>query len=126
MDKKEIQKKYSDKIKLLNKYNHNYYDKSNPIVTDQVYDNLKKEILQLEIDYKFLKSEKSVSEIVGYKPSKNFKKVTHKVPMLSLSNAFSRDDLINFEKKIINFLSAERNFKIFIVQNQRLMVFQLP
>ena len=33
--------------------------------------------------------------------------------MLSLSNAFSKDDLINFEKKIINFLSAERNFKIF-------------
>ena len=43
MKKKEIQKKYNDKIKLIKKYNISYYDKSNPIVNDQVYDNLKKE-----------------------------------------------------------------------------------
>ena len=72
MKKKEIQKKYNDKIKLIKKYNANYYDKSNPIVNDQVYDNLKKEILQLEINYNFLKSENSPSKVVGYKPSKNF------------------------------------------------------
>ena len=72
MKKKEIQKKYNDKIKLINKYNVNYYDKSKPIVNDQVYDNLKKEILQLEIDYNFLKSENSPSIVVGHKPSKNF------------------------------------------------------
>ena len=57
MKKKEIQKKYNDKIKLIKKYNISYYDKNNPIVNDQVYDNLKKEILQLEIDYSFLQSE---------------------------------------------------------------------
>ena len=56
MNKKEIQKKYNHKIKFLKKYNVSYYDESNPIVNDQVYDDLKKEILQLEIDYKFLKS----------------------------------------------------------------------
>ena len=48
MDYYEIQKKYRDKIKLINNYNANYYDKNNPIVSDQVYDNLKKEILQIE------------------------------------------------------------------------------
>ena len=104
MKKKEIQKKYNDKIELINKYNDNYYDRSNPIVDDQTYDNLKKEILQLENDYKFLKSENSPSKIVGHKPSKNFKKSLHKVPMLSLGNAFSEADLDNFEKKIKNFL----------------------
>ena len=113
MKKKLIKDKYKEKIKLINIYNQKYYNKNQPEVSDDKYDELKKEILFLEKKYNFLKSEKSVSEIVGYKPSKNFKKVTHKVPMLSLSNAFSRDDLINFEKKIINFLSAERNFKIF-------------
>ena len=61
MRKKEIQKEYRDKIKLINKYNANYYDKNNPIVSDQVYDNLKKEILQLEIDYNFLNSQLSKS-----------------------------------------------------------------
>ena len=98
MKKKEIQKKYNDKIKLIKKYNANYYDKSNPIVNDQVYDNLKQEILQLEIDYNFLNSENSPSKVVGYEPSKNFKKSLHKVPMLSLGNAFSEEDLYNFEK----------------------------
>ena len=113
MKKKEIQKKYNDKIKLINKYNVNYYDKSKPIVNDQVYDNLKKEILQLEIDYNFLKSENSPSIVVGHKPSKNFKKSFHKVPMLSLGNAFSEEDLNNFEKKIKNFLSLKENNEIY-------------
>ena len=49
---------------------------------------------------------------VGFKPSKNFKKVDHKVPMLSLGNAFNKDDLINFEKKILNFLNLKKNQKI--------------
>ena len=113
MKKKEIQKKYNEKIKLIKKYNANYYDKSNPIVNDQVYDNLKKEILQLEINYNFLKSENSPSKVVGYKPSKNFKKSLHKVPMLSLANAFTEEDLDNFEKKIKNFLSLKEKNKIY-------------
>ena len=55
----------------------------------------------------FLEDNNSPSKKVGFKPSKNFKKVFHKVSMLSLSNAFSEEDLINFEKKIINFLNEK-------------------
>ena len=112
MNKKGIQKKYNNKIKLIEKYNDYYYDKSQPLVSDQVYDALKKDILQLENDYDFLKSKKSPSKVVGFKPSKNFKKSIHTVPMLSLGNAFSEEDLNNFEKKIKNFLSINENFKI--------------
>ena len=67
----------------------------------------------LEKKYKFINSEKSPSKTVGYKPSKNFKKVEHRVSMLSLSNAFSEEDLNNFEKKILKFLSKQNNFKIY-------------
>ena len=112
MSEKEIQIKYKQKIKLLNKYNKLYYQKSNPSITDAGYDALKKEIILLEKKHEFLKSNQSPSLTVGYKPSKNFKKDTHRVPMLSLSNAFTKDDLINFEKKIFNFLSKDKNFKI--------------
>jgi DNA ligase (NAD+) len=49
---------------------------------------------------------------VGYKPSKNFKKAQHRTPMLSLANAFSKDDLENFEKRILNYLSKNKDFKI--------------
>ena len=108
MDKKEIQKKYKEKIKLFNKLNKFYYDKSEPVVSDQEYDILKKEILLLETKHKFLKSNNSPSNTVGYKPSKNFKKELHRAPMLSLANAFSEEDLINFEKKILNFLSKKK------------------
>jgi DNA ligase (NAD+) len=69
------------------------------------YDLLKKEILELEKKYKFLTHIRITIKKVGYKPSKNFKKVTHKVPMLSLGNAFSENDLINFEKKILNYIN---------------------
>ena len=82
------------------------------MVDDKNYDELKISILLLEKKYNYLSSKKSPSEIIGYKPSKNFKKSSHKVPMLSLANAFSEEDLINFEKKILNFLSENENFKL--------------
>ena len=113
MKKKDIQIFYEKKIKLYEFYNKYYYEKNNPKVLDSEYDNLKLEILNLEKEYNFLKSNKSPSINVGFKPSKNFQKVQHKVPMLSLANAFSEEDLENFEKKIINFLSKEKDFKIF-------------
>ena len=112
MDKKEIKEQYLKKISLVNKYNKYYYDNSKPLVNDKVYDELKNNILLLEKKYSFLKSKQSPSETVGYKPSKSFKKALHRAPMLSLANAFSEEDLLNFEKRIINFISEKTNFKI--------------
>ena len=112
MNKKEIQKKYDKKIKLIDNYNKFYYSKNSPLVSDKEYDDIKNDILYLEKKYKFLNSEKSPSKIVGYKPSKNFKKIPHRIPMLSLANAFGREDLINFEKKILNFLSKNIHFQL--------------
>ena len=112
MDKNKIQLNYSNKIKLFKKLNKFYYEKSQPMVDDRDYDQLKKDILELENKYEFLNSDFSPSKTIGYKPSKNFKKILHRVPMLSLSNAFTKDDLINFEKKILNFLSKKNNFKL--------------
>ena len=107
-----IKKNYLKKTKLLNKYNKFYYDKNNPAVNDQEYDELKKDILKIERKYPSLISKESPSLIVGFKPSKNFNKIKHKVPMLSLSNAFDEEDLKNFEKKILNFLSLKKNEEI--------------
>ncbi len=110
--KKNLIKKYNSKVKLYNYYNKKYFNDNNSEISDAEYDILKKEILDLEKDYNFLKNINSPSKKVGFKPSKNFKKVNHKVPMLSLANAFSEQDLLNFEKKIINFLSEKKNFVI--------------
>ena len=112
MKKDLIKKNYNKKLKLLNHYNKKYYDESISEVSDDIYDNLKKEIIEFENKNSFLKSTKSPQLNVGYKPSKNFKKVVHRSPMLSLSNAFTEDDLINFEKKILNFLDKKKDFSI--------------
>jgi DNA ligase (NAD+) len=109
MKKDEVKKDYQKKISLIKKYNQFYYDKNKPLILDHEYDLIKKEIIQLEKEYIFLNSKESPSKIVGFKPSKNFKKIKHKIPMLSLGNAFDKNDLENFEKKILNFLSYENN-----------------
>ena len=112
MNDDQIKKDYSKKIKLLIKYNKYYYDKSDPLVSDQKFDTLKKEILKLEENYPFLINKNSPSKSVGFKPSKIFKKVEHKSPMLSLGNVFTEEDLINFEKKIHNYLDQNKDFEI--------------
>ena len=109
MNRKLVEKKYKDKINLFQKYNKEYYIKNNSSISDSEFDILKKEILDLENKFIFLKSKNSPSQSIGFKPSKNFLKVKHKVPMLSLGNAFNEEDLKNFEKKIINFLSLKND-----------------
>jgi DNA ligase (NAD+) len=112
MKKKEVKDLYINKIK---KFKHNsflYFEKNNPKISDAEFDILKKEILKLEKNYDFLKSEDSPSITLGYKPSKNFNKKTHRVPMLSLANAFNEEDLINYEKKILNYLDKKDDFKV--------------
>jgi DNA ligase (NAD+) len=112
MNKKKKISDYKKKIKSITEYNKSYYDANKSLVTDKEYDELKKDILILESNYSFLNSENSPSKTVGFKPSKNFQKLPHRVPMLSLSNAFDKEDLINFEKRILNFLSKDKEFNL--------------
>ena len=112
MNKKLIKDKYKKKIKLIKIYNKKYYNDDTSEIPDSEYDILKKEIILLEEKYNFLKDKNSPSLTVGHKPLRHFKKATHKVPMLSLSNAFSEQDLENFEKKIMNYLNKTDGFEI--------------
>ncbi len=112
MNKKEVKELYKKKIKELKFHNYLYFDKNNPELSDGEFDKLKNEIFDLEKKYKYLKDKDSPSNSLGFKPSKSFKKVLHKVPMLSLANAFTQEDLANFEKKIFNYLDKGEGFEI--------------
>ena len=112
MNKDLIKKKYKEKIKLYNFYNKKYFNENISEVSDAKFDLLKSEIINLENRYSFLKSKNSPQLQVGHKPSKNFKKEIHRVSMLSLSNAFTEEDLNNFEKKMMNYLDKKDNFQI--------------
>ena len=107
MKEVEIRKQYKKKIYELKQHNKLYFEKSSPKISDSQYDKIKKEIFDLEIKYSYLKSASSPSNSLGYTPSKNFIKSKHRVKMLSLSNAFNLKDLVNFEKKIFNYLNQK-------------------
>ncbi len=112
MSKKKILEEYKKSLKQIKKYNESYFDKSLPLISDAKYDRIKKNISELEKKYDFLNDKDSPTNTIGFSPSKNFKKVFHKVPMLSLANAFSENDLENFEKRILNYLNKTSEFKI--------------
>ena len=105
INKNQIIKEYKIKIKKFKKLNSAYFDKDKPLVSDQEFDEIKKELIQLEKKYSFLKSSIKIENIIGSKPSSKFEKVKHSKPMLSLSNAFKKEDMQDFKKKINNFLN---------------------
>jgi len=109
---KDIEKKYKEKINLLRKYDKEYFDQDTPSVSDQEYDKIKNEILKFEKEHSFLESQYSPSKKIGYQPSARFKKIKHDIPMLSLGNAFTKKDVIDFIKKLKNFLSLKESGNI--------------
>ena len=111
-DNKNIKKLYLDKIDKLIKYNRAYFEKDNPIVTDEKFDKLKKELLEIARENPSLKKIKNPEEIVGSKPSDKFKKIKHSQPMLSLSNAFNKEDMLDFQKKIKNYLNITEDLEL--------------
>ena len=124
MQRKEIEKTYKNKINKLKKYDKAYFEQDSSLISDKDYDNIKQEIIEFERKYKYLKHQNSPSVKVGYKPSDRFRKASHDVPMLSLSNAFSRENVEGFIKKIGNFLNLKNTEKIVFQQNQKSMVFR--
>ena len=96
-------------IKAIEKHNHAYYVLDNPTITDQAYDQLLKELIELETQYPEFITPLSPSQRVGGQPLEGFKKITHQRMMLSLANAFSEDDLIAFDKRIKNLLNTKHD-----------------
>ena len=105
-----IVNQFKDKIKKLKEHNKLYFNKDNPKISDSDYDNLKKELVQLEKKYDFLRKLDLLGNIVGFTPDNRFKKMKHLHPMLSLSNAFNKKDMEDFLKKINNFLNFQENY----------------
>ena len=106
MEKKNsLIKKFKKKINELKKHNNFYYNFDNPKISDSDFDKLKNEIIELEKQHSFLKRLNLLSNIVGSKPTNKFKKIKHLTPMLSLSNSFDKSDMIDFIKKVNNFLN---------------------
>lgn len=96
----DVKKKMDELIDLINYHSNKYYNEDTPEISDFEYDNLMKELMKIETEHPELKREDSPSTRVGGKPLDKFNQVTHKIPMLSLSNAYSAQDLKDFDKRV--------------------------
>lgn len=94
-------------IKLLNYYNYKYYVENNPVVSDYEYDKLYHQLLELEKKYPQFIKPYSPTQRVGGQPLKEFKTVQHKIPMLSIDNTYSSDELIEFDKRVKRMADVE-------------------
>ena len=114
-EKKDIIKKYSLKVKTLKEHSNFYFNLDKPKISDAEYDQLKKEIGELEKKFKFLKNLGLTNNLVGSSPTNKFKKIKHLEPMLSLSNAFEENDMKDFVKKVNNFLNlSNEKLELFV------------
>ena len=95
-----IEQKVQQLREQLNRWSHEYYVQDRPTVTDHEYDETYHELVRLETEYPQLITPDSPTQRVGGVVLEGFEKVTHQNPMLSLSNAFSKEDLQAFDDRI--------------------------
>ncbi len=92
----------------LNEHAHRYYVLDDPLISDGEYDQLFQELLSLEKEYPHLVTMDSPSQRVGGMALDTFQQVEHRVPMLSLENAFDHQDLRDFEERLLRFLLTDK------------------
>ncbi len=97
-----------------------YYQNDAPLISDAKYDDLRKKLLALEAKFPELASKDSPSQKVGAKPSRKFAKITHKVPMLSLDNAFNAGDVRDFVIRVRRFLSLPADEAVFFTAEPKI------
>ncbi|MAM34023.1 MAG: DNA ligase (NAD(+)) LigA [Micavibrio sp.] len=112
MDMEDAKARHTKLVKEIRKHDAAYYQEDNPTVSDAEYDSLRQELEKLEAEFPEFVTPDSPTQNVGSEPSKGFQKVTHAVPMLSLSNVFSEEDLEEFCGRVNRFLGYPEDKKL--------------
>jgi len=107
-----IEQKINELIDKINYHNEKYYNEDNPEISDMEYDNLVKELIRLEEENPELKRIDSPTNRVGGVALEKFNQIAHKVPMLSLSNAYSDFDLRDFDKRVRDMVKDEVEYVV--------------
>jgi DNA ligase (NAD+) len=92
----------------LHEHNYRYYSRDDPLIPDAEYDQLLRELQSLEAQYPQLVTPDSPTQRVGAAPLKAFGEVRHEVRMLSLDNAFSDDELHDFDRRVCERLETDQ------------------
>lgn len=107
MSKKAAQKRHAELVQAILHHDRLYHQMDQPEISDADYDALRRELESIEAQYPDLATLDSPTRNVGAAPAAGFGKVRHAVPMLSLNNAFSDEDVSDFITRIRNFLNLD-------------------
>ena len=100
MSTHQVKHRIEELSKQIEQHNYNYYVLDKPTISDYEFDKLLEELVDLEKKYPEFLSDNSPSQRVGGQVTKEFKAVKHKYAMLSLSNSYSKDDLLDFDERV--------------------------
>jgi DNA ligase (NAD+) len=93
--------------KAIREHDYRYHVLAEPSISDAEYDALMRELIELESTHPEFLTPDSPSQRVGGQPTKEFPTVTHQIPMLSLSNVYSEEELLDFDKRVKTLLGAQ-------------------
>jgi len=113
-------KRLQELASLINKHNILYHQKDKPIISDSAFDSLIKENNLIEEKFPHLILQNSPNKIIGSSPAEKFIKREHKTKMLSLSNAFNKNDIKNFMERIKKFLKINLGEKIIFISEPKI------
>src|SRR5205809_7789586 len=108
MDEKQAAKRLEELRDEIRKHDRLYYDEAAPIIGDREYDRLYKELVDVETQFPDLVTPDSPTQRVGGKPLQAFEQVSHLIPMLSLDNTYSEEEVKNFYARIQRLLRNEK------------------
>ena len=100
MNKEEAKKRIVELTSIIRDHNYKYYVLSTPGISDYDFDLLLKQLEKLEDAFPELRFPDSPTQRIGGEPTKEFKTVTHKYPMLSLSNSYSEEEIKDFDTRV--------------------------
>ncbi len=108
MNDRDVEARVRDLREQINYHNYRYYVLDDPEIPDSEYDRLLRELQELEAAHPELVTPDSPTQRVGAEPLKEFAEVRHKIPMLSLGNAFSDGELADFDERVRKLLGVEQ------------------
>lgn len=113
MSRSSILKKHEELKNLIRHHDELYYQKDRPTISDYEYDQLFQQLLKLENENHDLDISDSPSQRVGGAPIAQFTKVPHRKPMISLSNSYSTEEIVEFDQRIKKFLRRDEPVEYF-------------
>src|SRR6185503_3042843 len=108
LDEKEAAKRISELRAEIAKHNRRYYEEAAPTISDREYDALYRELIDLEKQFPKLATPDSPTQQIGDKPLKAFAQITHRVPMLSLDNTYSEEEVTDFYRRLERLLPNKK------------------